>query len=74
MLDYEAARTLHLGVGDEMTLKFIRRVRRSTARSCPSSPASRRVAGTGIAGAIDQLPFHDEPRSRSASSASSPTR
>ncbi len=25
MLDYETARTLHLGVGDEMTLKFIRR-------------------------------------------------
>ena len=61
MLDYESARTLHLGVGDEMTLKFIRRPTfdRQIVSFLAGLPA--RVAGTGTAGAIDQLPFPDEP-------------
>src|SRR6476620_1505587 len=61
MLDYESARTLHLGVGDEMTLKFIRRPSfdRQIVSFLAGLPA--RVAGTGTAGAIDQLPFPDEP-------------
>lgn len=61
MLDYETARSLHLDVGDEMTLTFIRRA--SFDRQIVSFLAGLpdRVAGTGSEGAIDQLPFPDEP-------------
>jgi ABC-type lipoprotein release transport system permease subunit len=61
MLDYETARSLHLGVGDEVTLKFIRRTTfdRQILSFLAGLPA--RVAGTGTQGAIDQLPFDEEP-------------
>jgi ABC-type lipoprotein release transport system permease subunit len=61
MLDYETARTLHLGVGDEMTLKFIRRSTFDQQIVSFIGGLPDRVAGTGTAGAIDQLPFPDEP-------------
>ena len=61
MLDYETARTLDLGVGDEMTLKFIRRSTFDQQIVSFIAGLPERVAGTGTAGAIDQLPFPDEP-------------
>jgi hypothetical protein len=61
MLDFETARTLHLGVGDQLTLRFVRRTTfdREIVRFVAGLPA--RLAGTGTQGAIDQLPFTDEP-------------
>ena len=61
MLDYETARSLHLGVGDEMTLKFIRRASFDQQILSFLAGLPDRVAGTGSEGAIDQLPFPDEP-------------
>ena len=61
MLDYETARSLHLGVGDEMTLKFIRRKTFDQQIVPFVAGIPDRVAGTGIEGAIDRLPFPDEP-------------
>src|SRR4051812_10434701 len=61
MLDYETARSLHLGVGDEMTLKFIRRPTFDRQIAAFIAGLPNRVAGTGTEGAIDQLPFPDEP-------------
>ena len=61
MLDYETARSLHLGVGDEMTLKFIRRASFDQQILSFLAGLPDRVAGTGTEGAIDQLPFPDEP-------------
>ena len=61
MLDYESARTLHLGVGDQMTLKFIRRSSFDQQIVSFVAGLPDRVAGKGTAGAIDQLPFDDEP-------------
>ena len=61
MLDYETARSLHLGVGDEMTLKFIRRATFDQQIVPFVAGIPDRVAGTGVEGAIDRLPFPDEP-------------
>jgi len=61
MLDYETARTLHLGVGDVMTLKFIRRSTFDQQIVAFLAGLPDRVAGTGTEGAIDTLPFPDEP-------------
>jgi ABC-type lipoprotein release transport system permease subunit len=61
MLDHESARTLHLGVGDELTLKFIRRSTFDQQVVPFVAGLPDRVAGNGTAGAIDQLPFPDEP-------------
>jgi hypothetical protein len=61
MLDHESARTLDLGVGDEMTLEFIRRPTFDAQVLSFIAGLPDRVAGTGTAGAIDQLPFPDEP-------------
>ncbi|HEY3673433.1 MAG TPA: ABC transporter permease [Acidimicrobiia bacterium] len=61
MLDYETARSLHLGVGDEVTLEFIRRPTFDRQIVPFIAGIPDRVAGTGTAGAIDQLPFPDEP-------------
>ncbi len=61
VLDYEAARDLDLGVGDSITLRFVRRsvFDREIVPFVAGIPT--RVSGTGTAGAIDQLPFDDEP-------------
>ena len=61
VLDYEAAHDLGLHVGDTLTLKFIRRsvFNRELVNYLAGLPD--RVAGTGDEGAIDQLPFDDEP-------------
>jgi hypothetical protein len=64
MLDSETARTLDLGVGDELTLKFIRRSTFDQQLVPFIAGLPGRVAGTGTQGAIDQLPFPDEPELR----------
>jgi FtsX-like permease family len=61
MLDYETARTLHFGIGDELTLKFIRRPTFDRQILSFVGGLPDRVAGTSTKGAIDQLPFDDEP-------------
>jgi ABC-type lipoprotein release transport system permease subunit len=61
MLDSESARHLDLGVGDEMTLKFIRRSTFDREILSFAAGIPDRVAGTGTEGAIDTLPFPDEP-------------
>ena len=61
MLDHETARALHLGVGDRLTLTFVRRSTfdRQIVPYAAGLPA--RVAGDSTAGAIDRLPFDAEP-------------
>jgi ABC-type lipoprotein release transport system permease subunit len=61
MLDHETARTLGLGVGDELTLKFIRRSTFDQQIVPFVAGLPDRLAGKGSTGAIDQLPFPDEP-------------
>jgi putative ABC transport system permease protein len=61
MLDYETARTMHLGVGDEVTLRFVRRPAFDRQIVPFVAGVPDRVAGTGTEGAIDQLPFDGEP-------------
>jgi hypothetical protein len=61
VVDYETARTMHLGVGDTVTLKFIRRSSFDQQIVAFLTGLPGRIAGTGTAGAIDQLPFDDEP-------------
>ena len=51
------ARTLHLGVGDEMTLKFIRRTTFDRQIVSFLAGLPDRVAGTGTEGAIDRAPL-----------------
>ena len=75
VLDYEAARNLGLEVGDSLTLRFIRRTvfDREIVPYVAGIPA--RVSGKGTTGAVDQTPVRRRTaRSRSGSSASSPTR
>ena len=64
VLDYEVARDLHLGVGDTVTLRFVRRsvFDREILTYVAGLPA--RIAGTGTAGSIDRLPFGNEPQIR----------
>src|SRR5215213_3903213 len=61
MLDYETARTLDLGVGDTLTLTFIRRATFDQQIGSFLGGLPTRVAGKGTVGAIDTLPFDDEP-------------
>ena len=61
VLDYETARTLGLGVGDELTLTFPRRATFNQQIVSFLAGLPARVAGTGTAGAIDRLDFHGEP-------------
>src|SRR4051794_28991257 len=62
VLDYEVAHNLDLHVGDTLTLRFVRRsvFDRELVPFVTGIPA--RVGGTGTQGAIDQLPFQDEPQ------------
>ena len=61
VLDYDGARNLGLEVGDSLTLRFIRRsvFDREIVPYVAGIPA--RVSGQGTAGAVDRLPFDDEP-------------
>ena len=61
VLDYDGARNLGLEVGDSLTLRFIRRTvfDREILPFVAGIPA--RVSGNGTAGAVDRLPFDDEP-------------
>ena len=63
MLDYETARTLHLGVGDEHHAQVHPAHRRSTSQIVSFiAGLPDRVAGTGTEGAIDQPPVRRRTR------------